>query len=40
MHDDWPAASYFISGTASARLQMAGLELVDRANWHELFRRK
>jgi hypothetical protein len=35
----WPAVSYFDDDSLSAREQMAELELVDRANWFELYRR-
>lgn len=37
---DWPDASYFDDGTASAQQRLAELELVDRADWFELYRRK
>jgi len=40
MPPPWPRASYFNSGTAEARQRMAELELVDRANWYELYFRK
>ncbi|MFI8616462.1 hypothetical protein ACIGHN_13255 [Acidovorax sp. NPDC077693] len=32
--------SYFNSGTASARQRMAELDLVDQADWCELYNRK
>ena len=40
MTPSWPRASYFNSGTAEARQRMSELELVDRANWYELYRHK
>src|SRR5437868_14126165 len=40
MPQQWQRASYFNSGTAEARQRMTELELVDRANWYELYRRK
>jgi hypothetical protein len=39
-HMPWPRANYFNSGTAEARQRMAELQLVDRANWYELYRRE
>jgi hypothetical protein len=35
----WPTISYFNSGTAAAREVMVELELHDRKNWYELYRR-
>ncbi|WIT12121.1 hypothetical protein PFX98_00520 [Paucibacter sediminis] len=40
MSTPWPRASYFNDGTAAARHAMEDLELVERANWLELYRRK
>ncbi|MCV2357344.1 hypothetical protein LNV09_24655, partial [Paucibacter sp. B2R-40] len=39
MSATWPCASYFNSGTATARNVMRELEFVDRKNWYELYRR-
>jgi hypothetical protein len=36
----WPNASYFNSGTARARQIMTELELIDRKQWFELYRRR
>jgi hypothetical protein len=36
---EWPNASYFNSGTASAREVMSQLEFVERKDWYELYRR-
>lgn len=36
----WPKASFFDDGTEAARDAMGELELVERANWYELYRRK
>jgi hypothetical protein len=38
--NEWPIASYFNSGTASAREVMNQLEFVDRRDWYELYRHK
>ena len=40
MQTDWPSASYFNAGTAEAQHRMQELELIDRANWYELYRHK
>jgi hypothetical protein len=37
---DWPAISYFHSGTAFAQRALAQLEFLDRADWYELYRHK
>ena len=40
MSSPWPRASYFNDGTAFARHAMEELELVEQANWYELYRHK
>lgn len=39
MTTPWPNASYFEDGTEAARSAMEELELLERANWYELYRR-
>lgn len=36
----WPVVSYFHSGTAFAQHVLAQLEILDRAEWYELYRHK
>ncbi len=36
----WPAASYFDAATSVAQARLSQLELIDRANWCELYRHK
>ena len=40
MQTDWPSASYFNAGTAEAKHRLQELELIERANWYELYRHK